>query len=742
MPYLLQLIKFILKYMKKYNANHLLSLLFLSSLFLICLTKIVDPDAWLHLSLGREIFSHRGIPATETLTYPSLGRGFGYGSWLFGLIYYTAYHFFNVYGVILLKALTITAAFYFLLRDSLLPHKNYPAAIIVLSAAVFITYGRFIERPDTFLMLFLAFTIYALNAFIYENKKYIYALPLILMLWANTHASINLMLAIFLPYLAVGILRHVFAKFFGRSQNNAGNTQPYLPALSPARLKIILLIFILSFASSLINPVFIKIYTGGSAQVLTSSWWQDSIAELARPTWETGKIPFILPPVVFLSFILNWFVIWRKSRKDKAEGVIADSRRSIIDLLSLSLVHLLVLLPFIALSFKALRFIFLLGIIAAPITARNISQFLSYFSNTKQDAMAGRQRSILNAFTALAAIWIIIYSSLYMLRVAPVGDRDRAFGFGFNSTYMPEGALKYMDAKNIYGRIFNTFQYGQYIAWRDLPKRSAFVDGRGYLPTDLLESLVSARAMPSVLNDMQKKYGFEAALLNYPAADTSGVTELHYDIDNSFYNPDWALVYWDDVSTLYLRRGGPYDAVIKEDEYRFIKPGNSIENARSKLHDGNYRDNLIRELQRNITETGSSKAYVFSGFVYNETGLYREAVDAFLKVRDSWTGNNIIDAYNGMGYAYFNLGYIDEALRYYKKSLDLHNHAPTLYNIGALYLKKGDAREAKKYLEKALDMDSNFLSIYPLLISAYEDLGMKAKAAKARQAYDEASAAK
>ena len=203
--------------MKKYNANHLLSLLFLSSLFLICLTKIVDPDAWLHLSLGREIFSHRGIPATETLTYPSLGRGFGYGSWLFGLIYYTAYHFFNVYGVILLKALTITAAFYFLLRDSLLPHKNYPAAIIVLSAAVFITYGRFIERPDTFLMLFLAFTIYALNAFIYENKKYIYALPLILMLWANTHASINLMLAIFLPYLAVGILRHVFAKLDRKS---------------------------------------------------------------------------------------------------------------------------------------------------------------------------------------------------------------------------------------------------------------------------------------------------------------------------------------------------------------------------------------------------------------------------------------------------------------------------------------------------------------------------------------------
>ena len=44
-----------------------------------------------------------------------------------------------------------------------------------------------------------------------------------------------------------------------------------------------------------------------------------------------------------------------------------------------------------------------------------------------------------------------------------------------------------MDRRNITGRVFNLFQWGGYITWRDFPKRTVFVDPRGYIPTDLLE---------------------------------------------------------------------------------------------------------------------------------------------------------------------------------------------------------------------------------------------------------------
>ena len=39
-------------------------------------------------------------------------------------------------------------------------------------------------------------------------------------------------------------------------------------------------------------------------------------------------------------------------------------------------------------------------------------------------------------------------------------------------------------------------------------------------------------------------------------------------------SPDWALVYWDDVALVYLRRGGSHTAVIERDGYRLVKPAN------------------------------------------------------------------------------------------------------------------------------------------------------------------------
>ena len=186
------------------SAHAIVIFLFLASVFLLALSKVADTDAWMHLSLGRLIWELKGLPSNEPFVYPSLDKPFAYNSWLFGLIYYLSYHAFNIYGVILLKAITITTAFYILLKDSLRPYKNHIVSIMVMTAVVVMSAHRFVERPDTFLMVFLSFSIFSLNAFVYNDKKYIYALPLTHMLWANSHASINLMFVPFCPLLLGG----------------------------------------------------------------------------------------------------------------------------------------------------------------------------------------------------------------------------------------------------------------------------------------------------------------------------------------------------------------------------------------------------------------------------------------------------------------------------------------------------------------------------------------------------------
>ncbi len=108
-----------------------------------------------------------------------------------------------------------------------------------------------------------------------------------------------------------------------------------------------------------------------------------------------------------------------------------------------------------------------------------------------------------------------------------------------------------MDKRNITGRMFNIFEWGQYITWRDYPKRTAFIDGRGYLTSDLLNKASQALYDPRVLDELSNRYGYESILLYYTDLESPGAIET----DSVLKLQGWALVYWDDISFLYLKRG-------------------------------------------------------------------------------------------------------------------------------------------------------------------------------------------
>lgn len=182
----------------RFKLKILFTTLLLSAVFLLALCKIGTADAWIHLYMGKYIWHAKELPSAEPFIYTMIGKPALYSSWLFGLIYYLAYLLFNIYGVILLKAFTIAVVFYILLKDSVRIDGNYALAAVILAVVAILTRYRFVERPDTFMMLFLSFTIFSLNAFVYEDKKYIFALPFVSILWANMHSSIGLM---FIPYI-------------------------------------------------------------------------------------------------------------------------------------------------------------------------------------------------------------------------------------------------------------------------------------------------------------------------------------------------------------------------------------------------------------------------------------------------------------------------------------------------------------------------------------------------------------
>jgi tetratricopeptide (TPR) repeat protein len=656
----------------------LITILFLSCIISLSIIKTSDYDAWIHLVFGRLIWNLKAIPATESFLPAMAGKPFSYSSWLFGLLYYVSYHFFAGYGVVLLKALSVLTIFGIAFRDALIPCRNrYLAAAVLIVIAVCMRV-RFVERPDTFLLIFLPYSIIALNVYLREgNRKFMYFLPLVHLLWANCHSSINLM---FVPFVAV-FVGGAAAALLARKGIEVGNT------LDGRQARFIGIILVASLLCALISPYGINQFTF-AAQFLKMDVYKQEILELQPTTWMLGyRWFFILLALTAASFPAAW-------------------KR-------LSLVDLALLFPFVYLAFLSRRFVFVFGVVAAPILIRNLSFALQ---RLPQPSLRLRGASAI-----LVALWIAGWTAISFSGAGPWHNPIAVPGFGFELVLQPEGALRFMDSRNINGRIFNYFPWGQYIEWRDTPRRVPFVDGRGYLTPELMEQVFSE----TDLDRLAQQYGIDAFLVSYPTpqAGTDGVIER----DLGLSVPGWVLVYWDDVALLYLKQGGKYDEIVRREQYQFARPANSLAAVESVAKVSGQGELLIKELQRALRDTGSARAGIMLGYAYKTLGQNREAIATLLAVKDK-KFRFPVSKY--LGECYEQTGDTTQALASYRAALRESESSTLHYRVGMLSLKNADMTGALKHLERAVELDPSAYEACSKLAEVYQKVGKHQEAAE------------
>lgn len=382
-----------------------------------------------------------------------------------------------------------------------------------------------------------------------------------------------------------------------------------------------------------------------------------------------------------------------------------------------------------ALPFSAQRFHFLFGIIASPLIIKN-------FSAALEDSEQLRRFSRGSAATAGILLWIVVYTFLGLAHIPPFGYPEKPFGLSVNATKVPAGAIRYMNAHNIKGRIFTVFHWGSYVIWTGNSTRTVFIDARGHLSDYLLNAYTLATDGDAVVMDyLLRTYGFEVVLLDYPPR------ELVLKMDKVMSQTSWALVYWDDISMLYLKQGGKYESLIREDEYIAVKPTNGKNGIKALFDDANSRAQLELELQRNVRTTSSAQGLAFLGYLYNNTGRCPEAIELFTQVTKRTNVKHLLPfAYSGLGDAYYDLGQLEKSLMNYKiaDALTGHKNAAVLYNMAGIHIAKNDSSKAIECLSAAIKADSMFLPAHERLIRTYEHLGENAKAAEAFQRYEEA----
>ncbi len=676
-------------------GSRVLGILVAAMAFALAVTRVEDPDTWTHLALGRLMVESRALPSHELLAFPSVALPYHDTEWLFDVVLYLAFHSAGLAGVVLLKAATVALAFWILFKDAALPRepaadrglRAWIAAAVLLACLPMVRY-RFVERPDLVLMLCLGFTIYALDAYRLEGRRWIYTLPLVHVVWANMHPSVILTLVPFGAVLVGGVALRLIGRVGGHE----------LPGPPSARqLRTVASVLVLSLLACLLNPRGVESLTL-PFRLAGMRWAAQEITELQRPPVDLYPGVYILAGLLFLALL----AAWRQA----------------------PIVPALLVLPFAYLGLTGVRFIFLFTIVAAPVLARTLAALAASSS-------AVRLRRPALAVAVAGVVVCTLAAGLAIAQVRPLADGRKSAGLGVDARFVPEGALRYLDGIGMTGRLFNAFHFGGYIAWRDFPKRAAIVDGRMYLPTGLSEEIHFARAYPDHLARLQSTYGFEAAVMDYPLYSGGGLENLAPDADWGLTSPDWALVYWDDYALVYLKRSSRWDGVIARDEYRFVHPANGLPAFWRTLADKARLPEIHTELDRNVAQTGCARGRTLLGFALLQEGKPDAALDVFATVRDF---ERRLDVLQGEALAWQQKGDKARAVETYERAVATQEDALTLYGLGAALMDAGRPREAIHPLERARKRNPALLPVYSLLIDAYRRTGDTQREAEIAQA--------
>src|SRR5262245_49200102 len=639
----------------------------------------------------------RGFPATEPFTFPSAALPYYNTEWLFAVVLYLAYALAGVAGVILLKAGLAALTVFILWKDSALGREaaiDRALDVAIRAAVLFpglllISY-RFVERPDLVLMVFLSFTIYALNAYFYEGRRYLYALPVTQVLWVNMHPSAVLAMVPFAAFLVGGQLLRL-------AQRRWGWECPGMPSVG--QLKTVGVVFIATLLASLVNPYGTHVLSAPFK--LASPWLMQNVLELQPPTFATFPAPTILTGLLALTSL-------------------ALARRVPV------IMSILLVAPFVVLGFSAVRFVFLLVIVAAPVLARHLSAMAGMLGQSWAGwaGWAGRAGVGLASGAALIGVAAV---GLTVAHVEPFGDPTKVAGIGIHDRFLPERALRYLEGAGISGRVFNTFHWGGYLVWRAFPRLAPIIDGRAYLPPGLREAVHFANTEPWLLERLQRTYGFEVILVAYPGMLTNA-----REWPDRAISPEWALVYWDDVAAVFLKRSDHLADIITRDEYHYVNPASGVPHLRQALTDPATFRGIQTELHRNVAETGSSLGYTLLGFLHLQEREYDKAIEAFRRVEgysSTW------HAMQGLALAYWQKGDLSRAIGYYKGLAAISADPVFLYNVGLALAQTGNDREAVDYLERARARDGTFLPVYPALTEAYRRLGQTHRDQELQRAY-------
>ena len=455
-------------------------------LSLLAGVSITESDIWVHLRNAQELLTRHSFLRADLYTFTTAGAPLLNFEWLSELTYYLAFRAWGLPGLLAVYMVLLWLIFGVVYYLALRRGANGGDAALVTMAAVALGYCSFGPRMHHFGWLCLAVLLLVLERF-QRTGKGLWLLPPLFALWINLHGSWVFGFVVMGTYIVTGLVE-------GQWNNVVAERW------TPAQLKKLLLASAASAVALFANPYGYRLVWYPFELLSRQQAVRDNMTEWQSVDFHSGWGKMAMCMILAL-LAAAWFSPQPWKLRDVLLAAFA---------VWASLTHL--------------RFLLFAAIMLVPILGPRLRLFPPY--DAKKD------KPWLNLAISAAVVAIIVGSYPSAAQLQNTLD-----------TYFPRDALRFMQQKQITGRLFHYYAFGGYIEW-NAPTLKTFADPRTdiFVYNGVLDDYLKINAIDQPL-ELLDKYKIDYVLfpVNRP---------LIYVLDHS---AGWHTIYEDKVAKLYER---------------------------------------------------------------------------------------------------------------------------------------------------------------------------------------------
>lgn len=459
-----------------------------------------DPDVWWHLATGRHVAT-AGLPPADLFSHTAAGQPWLVQAWLTEVAMANAQAW-GGYGVLSVAAGVLQAAaaliIYLLIRQQGAGRRVALMGVGLYMVLAAPTWG---VRPQVLTPVFLGAFVGLLEGYRRPPIRpwVLLALPVLMVAWANMHASFFVGLSAVAAY-AIG---EMASRAFGRAE--AAPSGPLWLALAG------------SAGATLLTPYGLMLWSYPAAYVCSGT-----ASPLLAYTQEWQPLNFHQPGMLVLAAVVVAAALAAQRRPERHVDVTAA----------------LMAFGFSVLAVQAVRLLPLVGVAVLPFIAGGLARAYPALSGAREDAEVRPVGLAGWAVTGLAAVgllWASVSAPDAQLGRTPRSDGQRPY---------PEAAARYLSAQPGPLRLFNEFEWGGYMI-ANTPRHLVFIDGRADMYRErVFDDYMAITGVAPGWRERLDRYGVTTVLVRPDAA-------LAYALSRE---AGWRRTFEDPLAVVYRRQ--------------------------------------------------------------------------------------------------------------------------------------------------------------------------------------------